>query len=250
MLRSMIVRATLALLCLQSSTARNRADPTTSPVTGKPTVSGGEPMSPLSREDGQRVVGPPERPRPRGAQQAAIYLGQIGPDAAAALPNLGELLSDQRLEIRIAALHTLVSLKGEAKAAVAAIIQQSAKEWSARLKIRTLTFKEAAIYLGQLGPAAAVALPNLGELLSDKRLEIRLAALEVLTRMEGEAKAAVPALIQLSVKEWSGRLKDPTPRCVRKRLSIWGRSARRPRSLCPILPTSSLTTGETYGWPP
>ena len=84
---------------------------------------------------------------------SAEALGQLGPPARPALKNLAGLLDDDDVDARIAAAAALIRIGGPSRglAALTAIVRGNEKRGP----------YEAAVALGQLGPAAAPALPAL-----------------------------------------------------------------------------------------
>ena len=123
---------------------------------------------------------------------AARRLGEIGPEAKAAVPALVEALKDKDDEsLREAALMSLIKINPNPKTVIPAFIE--ALKDTSRF-VRYL----AASALDRFGSEARAAVPNLIELLSNKKedVEVRREAARTLGRIGSEAKPAVPALIE------------------------------------------------------
>jgi hypothetical protein len=120
-----------------------------------------------SREVGQRL-------------RAAKSLGQIGPDARAAVPELAAVLADPDGDVRRAALAAIKGIQGSVATADAAGVfvldLQSPEE-----DIRYQAVKN----LGRLGRDARQAVQPLQPLLADPSPDVRRAAAEALARIGG-----------------------------------------------------------------
>ena len=145
-------------------------------------------------------------------------LGEMGPDSAAAVPQLIQLLSHDDEAIRRVAAKSLGFIGPAAKSAVPKLIAalhdkagsvtlhaaealgrmgpDAAPELIAGLKDEKLRHW-AAIILGDIGPAAKMAVPDLIKALQDPRPDIRREAVIALAHIGPEAQPAVPALLKL-----------------------------------------------------
>ncbi|MDY6831831.1 MAG: HEAT repeat domain-containing protein [Thermodesulfobacteriota bacterium] len=134
---------------------------------------------------------------------AAQTLGKIGPDARSALPDLVDVLDDDRYEVRAAGADAIEKIIGpdpgeeDRDLMVRVHINRlESKDWTARLN--------AANHLAEMGPEGADAVPALVSALLDKSdwnsryNEVRRAAAHALGEMRFAARAANPALIESS----------------------------------------------------
>ena len=107
----------------------------------------------------------------------------IGPGAAAAVPDLTNLLSRTDREISFPAARALGHLGPEALPALASALQ------STNAEVRKL----AAFGLGEAGPSALGLAPNLVVVLRDPNREVREAAVTALPRL---GRGALPVLLE------------------------------------------------------
>jgi HEAT repeat protein len=122
---------------------------------------------------------------------ASRDLPRLGPPAKAALPALKKLLDDEKPEVRLEAAITLVALDGaEAKGAVPALI--------AGLKMGDAAATRAAKALGELGPAAKDAVPELVKHFDAKNPHLRLHTAGAAGRIDpAQAPKAAEVLVAL-----------------------------------------------------
>lgn len=121
-------------------------------------------------------------------RRAAYALGQIGPDAAAAVPALAEAADDTQLEVGWYALDTLGRIGPAAKAAVPAIVRIVEK--SQKYPILQLNGIRA---LGKVGRDAVEATPMLEKFLTATDRQLVVAAALSLWQIDGR-QAAISAL--------------------------------------------------------
>jgi HEAT repeat protein len=138
--------------------------------------------------------------------QAAYTLGDLGPDAARAVPALIEMLETEAVPRPLReAPSSAFALGHIGKAAVPAL---SAALDHPIAHVRT----GAAIALGMIGPAAEEAVPALTLRLEDRHEEVRQASALSLGKIEPAAKAVVPVLVTMLdaddpyVKTWAADL--------------------------------------------
>ena len=124
---------------------------------------------------------------------AADALGQIGPEAKSAVPDLIEVLKDDDGHVRESATVALGKIGPEAKAAVPYLIEVlKNKDKSDFRRLSALaTFHESAA--GALGKIGIEAVPALIEALKDKDKSVRIEAAWALSQIGPEA---VPVLIE------------------------------------------------------
>ena len=120
--------------------------------------------------------------------RAAQVLGLIGPEAQAAAPTLVEVLRDPEARVRVRAAEALwqVAQDPTGVALLAAVLGDE----------DGVLRRDAARFLGQMGPAARPAVPALVEALRDADDATRVPVAEVLGRIGPGAAAAVPALAE------------------------------------------------------
>ena len=133
---------------------------------------------------------------------AAVTLGQIGPVAAEAVPQLVQaLLKDRDSDVRRAAAAALGQIGPVAAEAVPQLVQASLKDGDSDVR------RAAAAALGQIGPLAAEAVPQLVQvLLKDRDSDVRRAAATALGQIGPLAAEAVPQLVQASLKDRGWRV--------------------------------------------
>jgi HEAT repeat protein len=127
-------------------------------------------------------------------QHAAEVLGELGPAAMTAIPDLVKLLSDLEADVRGAAAEALGEIGPVAEAATVDLFKL--------LKDTKADVRRSADYaLDKLGPPPKAAIPDLIKLLSDPEACVRSAAAAALGRLDPPPEAAAPDLFKL--------LKDP-----------------------------------------
>lgn len=115
-------------------------------------------------------------------------LAALGPAAKSAAPAVAERLADGSQEIQAAAGLALVAIGGDATAAVPVLLKvlEEAKSQPAR--------RDAALALGRLPDQAGKSLPLLRKLAADAVPELRAAAVEAMTQLEGSLPDLVAAV--------------------------------------------------------
>ena len=138
---------------------------------------------------------------------AVFALGRLGKDAQPAVPVLVTALEDSDQRIRLATAHALVSIDPQNKACGPVLVDAVSKEdvrsmvalsplqvkidravpalISALTEIPSFTRIMAAKTLGDLGPDAKDALPQLRRMLNDRDPDIRAAVEKAIQRIEG-----------------------------------------------------------------
>ena len=123
---------------------------------------------------------------------AAVALGNIGPDAKAAVPELIKALADEDIVMRRVAAEALGRIGPEAKAAIPELIKVLADE-------DEVVRRNAAEVLGAFGPDAKAAVETLKRLAqNDPNDSVKQVAKEALAKIEG--KKADPTLPPPSIK--------------------------------------------------
>jgi HEAT repeat protein len=115
-------------------------------------------------------------------------LGRFGNQARAAVSRITALLQDPDELVCVNAAEALWKVDRRAQAAIPVLIQGLKNQQSWPIR------SDASYILGQIGPEAKAAVPALIELLRDQYDDIRRNAIEALGRIGPEAKTAVPAL--------------------------------------------------------
>lgn len=157
-------------------------------------------------------------PSPEFRREALFALGKIGPDSAKALPQIQAELADVTPEVEYAAVFALGKIGPAAKSAAAALRKNLSSDdeflkmasiW-ALLQVegkdpqlvkmavpvfikllnddREVRRMEAARSLGEIGPAAAAALPKLKELAESDNPAVRVVAKSAIAKIEGSQK--------------------------------------------------------------
>lgn len=120
---------------------------------------------------------------------AALALGEIGPDASAATPALLRLLGSDDWDLREGVTGALQRIAPDSEVVTAATVQA----WSSSARSETGPRRyRAVLTLGRLGPKAAGAVPMLTEMLGDPTS----GAARALGQIGPAAAAAVPALAE------------------------------------------------------
>jgi len=121
-------------------------------------------------------------------ETSARLLGQLGKDAAVAVPALAAALKDKSVEIRRAAAGSLAQLGPLSKEAL--------PDLEAAIKDKDKNVRCSAIYaLGSLGKDAAKTVPMLAGCVRENIVEIRLAAIRALGNIGVDSKEAKNALL-------------------------------------------------------
>ncbi|MEK7232287.1 MAG: HEAT repeat domain-containing protein [Elusimicrobiota bacterium] len=142
---------------------------------------------------------------------ASMALGKIGPTAKDAVPPLVAALKDQNREVRVAAVSALGDIGPEAAAAVPFLVEglsashrltpahssaEMADDWGSNARDA----------LVKIGPASVSALVTA---MKSTNVEMRNGAASALNLMgASRAKAAAPALAELSKTEWNPKVKE------------------------------------------
>jgi HEAT repeat protein len=118
---------------------------------------------------------------------AATALGQIGPDARAAVPVLNDLLKDTDSSVVKAAADSLGRIGPDARGAVPALIEAMQDR---DVEVR----RQVVVALGRIGPGAVAAVPALTDALQNKSRPERWRYAQALGDIGPEAKSALPVL--------------------------------------------------------
>jgi hypothetical protein len=122
--------------------------------------------------------------------EAALSLGRLDPSGQSSDPALRELLGDKAASVRVCAGSALAK-RGASLGVLALVKELEGVDPATRL--------QAARRLGDLGPGAALATSTLAkQLRADKERENRMAYLKTLGQIGAGARAAVPAIAELS----------------------------------------------------
>jgi serine/threonine protein kinase/HEAT repeat protein len=123
-------------------------------------------------------------PNARTRERAATVLGDLGPAAAAAVPDLAALLGDREDRVRASAAQALAKFGVAAKPAQPLLLQALADpDASVR--------QAAAAALDRLGPPAKEDVPALRKALADDKPAVRRYAMQALARIGLDAKEAI-----------------------------------------------------------
>jgi HEAT repeat protein len=121
---------------------------------------------------------------------AAKMLGEIGPDASAAVPRLIKMLHSRNKDSRVMAAQALSHMGPAAASAVPALIGLLDDE-------ETSVRQHAAGALAHLGPAAGAAAIPLGWLVGDPNARVRSSASYAMQELGYAVRDAVPTLVKL-----------------------------------------------------
>lgn len=117
---------------------------------------------------------------------AARVLGQIGPEAVAAVAGLVKELACEKTHVRQGAAEALAAIGQTAEPAVPALVNLLA-DWNPQVR------QAAAKSLARVGHAAGVAVPALIQLLTDREDEVRESAVQALAQIGADT---VPSLME------------------------------------------------------
>ena len=131
------------------------------------------------------ILGLLKNPNTEIRHMAVSYIGDFGPEAASAVQELGELLSDK--DSGCAAAYSLGKI---GQAGLPELVKASAQPG---LFARDCTIST----LGEFGPQAAVAVPGLIKALSDSNISVRRETVRTLGKIGPKAGTAVPELEKL-----------------------------------------------------
>jgi len=121
---------------------------------------------------------------------AAMFLAQIGPEAASAANGLLKLLNDESTFARVNAAAALSTFEGHAEK-VAPVLTQLLADEDENVRLT------AATSLRNLGPEAGKSVMGLSKALRDPNAQVRAAAATTLGEIGPDAIASLPALRQL-----------------------------------------------------
>lgn len=124
-------------------------------------------------------------------RKAVLVLGEIGPSARQAVPQLIKLLKDPDTEVRLATAHCLGAIGTEASESIAALAATSKGDPDPFVR------GNACYALGKIGPASRTAVPILIQALADTHAYVRHHSVVALGGIGPSAAPAVPALTQL-----------------------------------------------------
>jgi HEAT repeat protein len=129
-------------------------------------------------------------PREYTREQACERLAEIGPAAAGAVPALEANLTHESHRVRIAAAETLWKITGDAESVVPVLVDFLDEEyvpsffaWNVRSSVSDRI--EVIELLGQMGPAARAALPELRNLTEHESFPLRRAAASAIEKLTG-----------------------------------------------------------------
>lgn len=129
--------------------------------------------------------------------RAVSALGELGPSAASALPELMALLKHRESLVRSATIEALGKINPDDKLVIAALIA-ALKDPDPRVR------GAAAVALPETGAAGKVAVTTLAAALDDSDDRVRSAAVNALRRFGPHAEAALPALRKAQTKAAGG----------------------------------------------
>ena len=169
-----------------------------------------ERLGPVSSEGMATLVGRLKDENPGTVAIALRALKSIGPEARSALSAIQPLSAHSDPTIRMLAASASAHIQGNLEAAIPVLLDglegrlSGARKSDMRVEIRqempglvTGGTEAAAILLGELGASARAALPALETRLQDKRYGVRLSAAQAVWRITGDAKKALPALLDI-----------------------------------------------------
>jgi HEAT repeat protein len=151
--------------------------------------------------------------RPALISGALAALRAMGPEAHAALPTVGPLLTNSDSTIRMLAAATQVRIGGPVDEAIAVLLAGLEGRLPGKATVHvpikfevqpgngagwaTAGSEAAAILLGECGQAAHDALPALEQRLQSTEFSMRLASAQAIWRISGDAPKALPILVAL-----------------------------------------------------
>jgi HEAT repeat protein len=124
--------------------------------------------------------------------RAADTLGQLGPTAKFAVPELRELLKDKNAFVRVKAAEALWKIEQTSPTILLPILLQAMNEKDARVRAA------APPVIALLGKKAKTALPALVEALKDSNFDVKLSALSALDDLGPVAQGTVKDLLELT----------------------------------------------------
>jgi HEAT repeat protein len=138
-----------------------------------------------------------ELKNPKGCYGATIALGEFGPKAKAAVPDLTRLLADPNVEMRMQAAFTLGKIGPDAKSAVPALAKALGDS-------HTPVQYGAAFALGKIAVKDKEAMAALAKLLDSQDHLLKIASAWALAKMDPQDKARYDS----SIKTLADSLKD------------------------------------------
>jgi HEAT repeat protein/S1-C subfamily serine protease len=153
---------------------------------------------PPDKDDVQRYSAALKNPKADVRRFAAAELARIGPDSAAALPTLLELMKDPDSEVQQNAYAAIGAIGPKANLAVPQLLGEfSSALADADNDPAALTrFRRASITLGKIG-AIGSTLPRLRQALKGKNEALRKEVLTIIASLGPDAKEAIPDLCAL-----------------------------------------------------
>jgi HEAT repeat protein len=151
-------------------------------------------------------------PNPEVRKEAISNIGDLRAEAAAALPRLNEIARHDHISLRTWAISNGLGRIGAA--GVPAL-----RELLSDPTVRTVTV----IAIGEMGPAAEAAVPDLIKILDDNRPLTRMMACESLAKIGPAARGAIPALTKKLQDEHGGVRRDARDAldCIEGRSSVY-----------------------------
>jgi len=145
-------------------------------------------------------------------------LTAIGPAAQPAIPTIQPLLTNSDSDIQMLAAVALGRIEGKPEIALPILIgglegrlngkPRASVKWDSRYDRHNTVVSGpsvAAMYLGQLGPAAVEALPNLEAMLTNRSIYIQIIAAQAVWRISGAKSKALPTLLSVIEAEARSR---------------------------------------------
>jgi len=167
-------------------------------------------LGPVAAEAVPDLTAALEEEDPAMVGSALEALRAIGPDARAALPRIQPLVTNHDVMIRMLAASASARIQGKPELAVRVLLDGLERPGAGTTKARmTVDIRQplagvvtsgsdaAAILLGECGPAASAALPAVEQNLQDKNQWMRLASAQAIWRISGDAKKALPVLLEI-----------------------------------------------------